>query len=202
MTYITLLRKLWFLGVIAVVALAAYFSGVHTLIGKAAQMAFYYPTCYTAAATSTLSYMTAGLATTTVTCPMGVDGADTAILTIQVNASSSATTFNIYVEESMDGMDWYPVNNNQGASTSVAFNVGTRPYNTFTFASSTIGGVPLTTGLKGASTTFEGYTSVNNRNHYTLEVPVNMRRVRAYAAIPVGSTAGAVWMQVIPKFGI
>lgn len=174
----------------------AYFMGLNTLLAKAAALVFSPADCYTANATTTLAYMTPGTATTTVTCPMGSDGADSASLAIQVNASSTATSFNVYVEESMDGQDWYPI---PSASTTDAFSLQIRPYSTFTFASSTIGG---TTGMNGASTTFQGYTSTNNRNHYLIDVPVRMKRVRAFTTMPIGSTNGAVWMQIIPKTGI
>lgn len=173
----------------------AYLSGVHTLIAGAAMLVFSPTNCYTAAATSTLSYMTPGTATTTVTCPMGNDGASTASLAIQVNASSTSSLFNVYVEESMDGQDWYPIGAPDTASTT-PYNLSLRAYSTFTFASSTIGGTP---SLLGASTTYQGYEAENNRNHYLIDVPVRMKRVRAYTAIPAGSTNGAVWMQIIPK---
>ena len=183
--------------VIVAIATLGYVLGVYSLVARAAISVFYPSSCYTAAATSTLSYMTAGKATTTVTCPMGSDGARTAVLQVQVNASSSAATFNVYAEESMDGMDWYPIVQDQTASTSAPFNAGVRQYSTFTFASSTIGGVDVATGLLGASTTFTGYASVNNRNHYLIDIPVRMKQVRAYIALAAGNAG--VWMQIQPR---
>lgn len=170
------------------------------LLSKAAQMVFK-TDCKTASATSTLNYMTPGTATTTVTCAMGGDGANTAVLAIQVNASSSLTAYNIYAEESMDGQDWYPIAVNQSASTTNPYHLGARAYSSFLFASSTSGGGTLG-NLFGASTTFEGFQAVANRNHYTIDIPVRMQRVRAYAALPIGSANGAIWMQIIPRVEI
>lgn len=175
---------------IAVLAIA-YLAGFHTMIAKAAVLVFSPTNCYTAAATSTLQYMTPGTATTTVSCDMGYDGASAAVLAIQVNASSTAAIFNIYVEESMDGQDWYPVG--QGASTTNPYGLGTRAYSTFSFASSTIGGAVAPANGVGVSGT-------QNRNHYELDVPVRMKRVRAYAGI-TGANAG-MWMQILPKVSL
>lgn len=186
------------LGSIGIVAFlfVAYFMGLNTLLAKASALVFK-TDCYTAAATSTLAYMTPGTATTTVTCPMGSDGADSASLAIQVNASSTASVFNVYVEESMDGQDWYPIGAPDTASTT-PYNLSLRAYSTFTFASSTIGG--SRSALLGASTTYQGYEAEDNRNHYLLDVPVRMKRVRAYTGMTGAS--GAVWMQIIPKISI
>src|SRR3990167_5087095 len=73
---------------------------------KAAVSAFYENSCYTAAATSTQSYMTAGLATTTVTCNFGSEGVRTATVLVVVNSSSTVTQYDFRLEESYDGQDW------------------------------------------------------------------------------------------------
>jgi len=193
-------------GAVASLILAiSYLFGIHSLIAKAASLVFK-TDCVTASATSTLAYMTPGTATTTLTCGMGNDGANTAVLAIQVNASSTNTVYDIFVEESMDGQDWYPIPSFQSASTSKQFSLAVRPFATFGFASSTIGGVK---GLNGASTTAQSFTATNNRNHYELEVPVRMKWVRSYATLETllwdgtaTSTAGAIWMQIIPKISI
>jgi len=171
------------------------------LLAKATMLAFK-TDCKTATATSTLNYMTPGTATTTLTCVLGGDGADSARLLVQVNASSTNTRYNLYVEESTDGLDWYPLPVAEGATTTNPYSLAMRAYATFDFASSTIGG---TAGLFGASTTYEGFTSINNRNHYELAIPVTMQRVRVYATLAstTGSAAtnhnGAIWMQILPR---
>src|SRR3990167_2596795 len=184
-------------GVLVVLLLVlGYSMGLHTMLAQAAGLVFK-TDCVTATATSTLTYMTKGTATTTITCAMGNDGADSAALSVILNASSTVSNLNIYVEESMDGQDWFPILPNQLASTTNPLNLNTRAYSTNTFASSTIGG-----GLGGANSV--GVDGSNNRNHYLIDVPVRMKRVRAYAAIASTSpdlrveNAG-VWMQIIPK---
>ncbi len=148
--------------------------------------------CYSAAATSTLAYMTPGTATTTTGCNLYIDGARTATANIVVNASSSLAVFNVYVEESMDGQDWFPVAPIQVGSTSVAFNAGLRAFTSFTFASSTIG----QTGIGVGSNTL-GVNGTHNRNHYTFDIPVRMKRVRILTTL-TGANAG-VWQQIVPR---
>src|SRR3990167_9502009 len=129
--------------------------------------------CKTAAATSTLGYLTPGTGTSTVTCAIGLDSPRSAVLAIVVNASSTNTQFNGFVEESMDGIDWYPVTVNQSASTTNPYQVATRASFNFQFASTTIGGTAA-----AASDNRLGAAGTNNRNHSSLEVPVRMKRVR------------------------
>lgn len=197
----TLTKYIQYGFVVLVLFASAYFAGVHTLLAKAAGLVFAPANCYTAAATSTLAYMTWGAATTTVSCGMGNDGADTAVLAIIVNATSTNTIYNFNVEESMDGHDWYPIAINQTASTSPVLTLTDRRTASLRFASSTIGGggSPVVSGV--------GVNGTNNRNHYTMDVPVRMKRVRAYASISSAATTtvngnGAIWMQIIPKVGI
>ena len=186
--------------IIGLVAVALFLFG-QPLFAKAGLTTFAAP-CKTATATSSLSYMTAGTATTTLVCGMGSDGADMATLAIQVNASSTDSTFNLFAEESMDGQDYYPIVANEFSTTTYPLNLHLRAYSTFTFASSTIGGAGLGVGLLGASTTYQGFEAENNRNHYELSIPVRMKYVRVYAVMAIGSAPGAIWMQIQPKAGI
>ena len=175
----------------------AFFISTDTRVGNASLSVFAPTDCYTAAATSTLTYMTAGTATSTVTCWTGNDAASEAVLAIVVNASTTSSIFNIFVEESMDNQDWFPISLNQSASTTSQFDLTVRSIARFTFASSTIGAV-----AKGTGSNYLGVTGTNNRNHYTVDIPVRMKWVRAHAGIEVGADNGAVWMKVIPKQGI
>ena len=168
--------------------------GLFTGIARAAIAAFSPSTCYTAAATTTLKYMTPGTATSTVTCELGAEGARTALITVQVNASSTLSVFKTYVEESMDGVDWYPTN---VASTTVyssanSMNFISSPYFSYTFAStSTIGGsAVLLTGVVG----------LQNRGQYSFDVPIRMKFIRAYTGL-TGTNAG-LWLQIVPKVDI
>src|SRR3990167_7607842 len=134
-------------GIVALVLAFTYFSGLYTKLAGAVGIAFDPANCYITSpitgtsATTTLSYMTAGTATTTVTCGMGNDGAKSALLVVEVNASSTATSFNIYPEESMDGVDWFPIAINQNSSSTAPYNLTQRTFYEFIFASSTVGGV-------------------------------------------------------------
>jgi hypothetical protein len=154
--------------------------------------------CYTAAATSSLAYMTPGTGTSTVSCNIGADGARSAVLAIQVNASSTATTFAFAVEESMNNIDWYPLTLNQVASSTSPFSITLRGTATLTFASSTIGQTAL-----DASGNQLGALGTNNRNHYILELPTHMRYVRTIASVSTTTGAaplnGAVWMHILPR---
>lgn len=157
---------------------------------KASLSAFVRQDCYTSSSTSSPAYQTPGTGTSTVTCNLGGDGADKAVVNIVVNASSTASIWNIYVEESMDGQDWFPVSPNQRASTTNPFNLNAAGYASFAFASSTVGG-------SVGGTNSVGVNGTNNRNHYTLEVPVRMKRVRVYSGVTGGN--GSTWMQIVPK---
>lgn len=160
---------------------------------KAAILNFTPTTCYTAAATSSLAYQTPGAATSTLAgCLLGSDGAQSAVLISQVNASSTNSVNNFFVEESMDNIDWYPINLGYLASTTTTFTVNAPGMFSYRYASSTIGGVPNTTGLLGQDGT-------NNRNEFVVDIPVRMRYVRAYAACATGGTNCAVWMKIIPR---
>ena len=107
----------------------------------------------------------------------------------------------------MDGQDYYPVGQNQISSTTNPFTLNTRAFASFKFASSTIGGTVLASGLNslGASTTALGFNQTHNRNHYSWDIPVRMRYVRAFATIGtsttqvIGTGNGAVWMQIVPR---
>ena len=207
----TLNRKM-FSSVLAVLLIGAgflfYSMGIHAKIAKATSLIFAPSNCYTASATSSPVYMTPGTATTTLECSMGYDGRREAVLAIQINASSTATRFDILIEESMDGQDWYPISMNQTASTTNPFSLTTRGTMTAKFASSTIGGNAL-----GVSTNRLGVSGTDNRNHYSATIPVRMRQVRSvvtlapYDAFPSQSTTSpsqnaAVWQQIIPKVEI
>ena len=173
------------LGLIVITALLIV--GYSTNVVKAAISAFSPSNCYTAAATTSPAYMSGGVATSTVTCNMSPNGALTAVIAIEVNASSTSSIFNTYVEESMDGLDWFPT---RVASSTRLVSTDANTYYSYTFASST---------LKGVVTPVLGVAGLNNRNHYSFDVPVRMKYVRAYTVIPIGSNPGAVWMQIIPR---
>ena len=177
----------------AVIAIILFLSYLVTPKLRAAVSNFTPTTCYTAAATSTLKYMTPGTATTTVQCAYGADGAKNAVLAIEVNASSTSSVFTVGAEQSMDGVDWYPLPVSQMASTTNPFTLTSRQTAQFAFASSTVGG-------EAVSSAGIGVNGTQNRNHYTFTVPTQMRLVRAFISVQ-GTNAG-VWMQIYPRENI
>ena len=168
------------------------------------------------AATTTLTWLTATTNATTTTSVYDTyqrNGSnqtnsgntlatDSAILKIQVNASSTATKFTIaleYADGTESGTDcstlpascaWYADNFSQATSSSPVINI--TPSNTYvwTFASSTIGGVSNVTGLAG-------YNGTNNRDQKIINAPTPLRYVRAN--IIVSGANGGVWTSFIPK---
>jgi len=162
----------------------------------------------TATATTTLTYMTPGTATSTtlVYDSYEIDGKnqtnqyntwvpDKAHLLLQVNASSTASVFRVDLEYSNgtncqttpSACDWY--GDGMFATTTNPVSLNAKEYLQWTFASSTIGGVPTSTGLTGASVT-------NNRDNRIIEIPVPLRFVRA--VISVTGANGAVYAEIQP----
>lgn len=181
---------------IALVAFAIF--AFNTPYVKAAISNFTPTTCYSASATSSPTYMTPGVATSTTGtggCFLGLEGARTASLVIQYNASSSATSkFNTIVEESMDGKDWYAVALDQIATTSVTVSPSTKGLFEYTFASSTAGAA-----ASGSAGNHLGVNGTNNRNQLVIDVPTRMKYLRAFTSLQTGGTNGAAWMQIIPR---
>ncbi len=188
---------------IALFVLLGYGMGLQTkLVGAFDAVGTYFgrPDCYTAAATSTLAYMTPGTATTTVTCVMGQSGGSSAILNVIVNATSTNTLYRFVVEESMDGDDWFTIATTTPNSSWISD--GYDSVFTYIFASSTVYGA---TANAGAS--LLGVDGTNNRNHFSIDIPVRMKQVRVRVNLPinavgVGATTtyrGALWMQIVPK---
>src|SRR3990167_5151546 len=91
-------------GIIALLFLA-YTSGLYTQVARAAVAYFNPSTCYTGSATTSVAYMTPGTATSTVTCVLGEEGARSAVIAVQVTASSTNTQYRFGAEESMNGID-------------------------------------------------------------------------------------------------
>ncbi len=158
---------------------------------------FFVPVSSTAIATSTLSYMTAGTATTTLVydsyCGIGLTSlpctsvaqprvGEGAVLLLQFTSSSSAASLNVNFEYSQDAVDWYPAVN-VVASTSAITNLNI--------------GHSLT--IDAASTTIAGVVQANNRTHRAVDVLTPVRFVRAVLTLPVGSTNGAVWASFVPR---
>lgn len=142
------------------------------------------PTKETAAATTTLVYMSPGLATTTLSYD-SLSGDSVKINTLNVafqyTASNTAPTLNVRFEDSQNGVDWYPRSTIVGSATT---SLMTAPYNNMSFVLST------TTDIGGSGT--------NGRIHESFTVNAPMRWVRAIFSVPQGTTNGGLWAQFIP----
>lgn len=150
----------------------------------------------TAAATTTLKYMTPGTATTTTPVydayAQTTNGgfttkADYAALLLQFTASSTNSTLNAAVEYSQDGIDWYRnflIDPNQIGTTTVNATFALlNPFSfSWKFASSTT--------IKGV-----GYTNAD-QSTAALLIPTPLRYTRVVFA-ETGAN-GAVWASLIP----
>ena len=143
-------------------------------------------TC-TPTATTTLSYLSAGMGTTTYTYDTFAPGCtdpystDKLSFLIQATGSSTATTYNVTFEYSQDGVDWYSDGQSgfQSASTTGQTTVSSDNLVSFAYASSTTDGLRSLTDNK------------------IINVLSPTREVRAVVTLPVGSTNGAVWGEFV-----
>lgn len=178
--------------------------GIFTLTVKANPL-FFPPTVQSASATTTLTYMTAGTATTTLVFDTynASSGVFTPTLSdallIQFTGSSTGSLLKINLEYSHGyngvecvsnptGCDWYedPAPSGSGyATTTKPFDLGQVNQFSLAYASST----PTLGGI--------GATSINPAKRI-LSVKSPTRYVRAIFTLPVGSTNGAIWAQFVP----
>lgn len=154
------------------------------------------PKAASATATSTLSYITAGIATSTTVYdsyeqagtnqPNGGNTTlpDEVTVALQGVASSSVTTVSAACEYSQDSIDWYQ---NEFYATSTNTNIAV-PYNfSFLYASSTsqVGGAAV--------------SATYNKFQKAFVCPVLMRYVRAVVSV-AGANAGiGVYTAILPK---
>lgn len=146
--------------------------------------------CYgesTSAATSSPNYMTPGTATTTLTtstrCASRDVPLDSLVATLQLIASSSTSRINGGIEQSMDGIEWYPASTNLQATTSPSYTLDSAGLFSLGFASSTPGGAIV--------------PSYNNRITRLIDMPTNMPYARIWLANSIGAGRVAVWAQFI-----
>lgn len=179
------------LALVGIAALSVFFSFRPDVL-RAAISVFSPATCYTASATSTLSFMTFGTGTTTVSCNMGSEGAKQAAIAFQLTASSTGTNLRFTVDESMDGQDWYPVQSlgQELATTSANYALAPKAYWEIQYSSTT----PVGVNQFASQATSSGVFSV----------PVRMKYIRAnaYLASTSGHLTnknGAVWFQILPR---
>lgn len=180
----------WEIG--AVLALAIAISTIFLIpLAPAHANPFRFPaSAATSAATTSPVYMTPGTATTTVTYDSYANGGgsqatDKATLLMQMTASSTSTTYNVALEYSQDGIDWYSDSQLTGtlATTTQVFQTNT----------------PISYSIKYASTTPDGGIVLANSNtaYRALTIPTPTRFVRVFSSLAVGGTNGATWLQII-----
>lgn len=132
-------------------------------------------------ATTTLTYLTAATAaTTTNTFNTQGDGganADTAAFTICGNASTTATAFNVTFEYSYDSVTWFQNEWSPLATTTAAASFAMPQSMTWLFASTSVGGLPV--------------SALNNHACKIASVATPIQYVRA--VISVTGANGAVW---------
>jgi hypothetical protein len=141
------------------------------------------------AATSSLSYMTPGTGTTTVTClvqPTSSVGASEAYIAINRTASSTASDIKIDTEYSMDGNNWYSNNTSDLGTTTPQMALAPTQSFIMRFASSTLPGggqVPVP----------------NNRDARIFKIATPTKYVRVVISVPIGSANSGVYASIITK---
>lgn len=151
--------------------------------------------------TTTTSYMTAGLATTTLTCdsysvtcvttgaiarPLGYNRA---ILLLQMVASTTGTTLRINTEYSQDGIDWYQ----DGGAAVENFATTTKPFDVSQVAQYNLNFASSTAGLGAVPNV------VNSTTTRAIILKTPTRFIRAIFTVPIGSGAVGVWAQMTPS---
>lgn len=177
--------------VISIIIIAAVFvlGGYASINVVKANPTFAPVTVQTATATSTITYMSPGVATTTLTLDTYSSGnprlAYNATLLIQFVGTSTASILNTNIQYSQDGIDWYQ----DGGSLTNNFATTTKPFdigqvNTFNYTFSS------TSPSLGAA--------ISATSTRAVRVNTPTRYVRALFTMPIGSANGAIWAQFVP----
>jgi len=146
------------------------------------------PAASVSSATTSPTFMTAGLATTTTDAfDSFASGAnaypDRAALITQFTASSTSSVLGIRLEYSQDGIDWYSDSFTDLATTTGGIAIGQNNSFSWTFASSSQGAGPILAN--------------NNRALKVIFVTVPTRFIRAVYTLT--GTNAAVWGSIIPQ---
>lgn len=147
-------------------------------------------------ASTSVTYMTPGLATTTYYMDTENNSVDSAIFDAQQTGSSTASVSTIAFEYAMPAAgfdcdttptacDWYP---DAIMWPSYATTTGQQNINT-----------PNSVSLKFASTTQGGIVGNSVRTNRAIYVPTPTRYVRAVVTIPPGGTNSAFWGEFVAK---
>ena len=139
------------------------------------------------AASTTLTFMTPGTATTTHTYENcgGTTSARSAILFFQYTASTTDPLLNLRIEHSQDNIDWYPASvalEEFATSTSLTGDSATFDFTTL-----------------ATSTNNNGGTGTDARLHRSLEIETPTQFTRVIFSLPIGTSNGAIWSQFVSK---
>lgn len=143
--------------------------------------------CASAAATTTVTFLTTGAATTTLTCNLQSDGGpmvDSAVLQVLQNGSTTAAQLQGYMEYSSDNVNWYGDKLFTTATTSAVLSLNTT--NSFTM---------LSLGNNN-----QGSTGISSSTLRMLTVPTPVQYVRVVVSLFPGTTIlSSVWLQLVAK---
>lgn len=195
------------IGVLLAVALIAILTGSFGVFVKANPSLFFRNntvTCGGKTASTTVNYLTPGTGTTTYTVDMGCggnQGADGAVLALQLMGSTSpfanlnyaTTTYNVAIEYSQDGIDWYKDSTDAGIISTTTVSVDASQTNIHVI---NLGATQMDATILGG--TVLATTSPTTR---IFIVPTPTRYARAVIWLPqkTFSTNGSVWGEFIAK---
>lgn len=163
-----------------------------------ANPSFFYRSISASVATTTVTYMTPGTATSTEILDTGAGAAgsvDSGVLAVQFTGSSTLSYLNVAFEYTQggNGLDCYNAPNScdwygsslyaQSTSTATGQAVAAQNFN-LQFASSSVQGA---------------VGGITGRNLRLIEVKTPTRYVRAVFTLPPGSLNGALWKEFITK---
>ena len=142
-------------------------------------------------ATTTVSYLTAGTGTSTVSatnCSDGSTAIDSALLTWQATSSSTPPSLTARVEVSRDGIDWYP---SPATTTPMLSLINEQKWATLASSTDMAG-----TGGENASTTIPAF-GTRYHGSMTVSTPEPFVRVKLY--VPVGAPAIGLSAELMVK---
>lgn len=176
-----------------VIILAAVIVIKPNLKTEATQSLFYsLPNWKTAQASTTLNFMTPGVATTTLTVNSDAAGPgvslDSLALLVQVTATTTASpTFNIQIWDSHDGIDYYARSGVLTSNASTTVLTGTYGDYRINISTSTINNNLSASGV------------ATRINQDIINIPVAARYTKFVVTIPAGGGNIGLWAQVIGK---
>ncbi len=190
-------------GLVVVAGLVAFTLVFKPDLAKGSVTVFTPQNCYTAAATGTPVVVGVGSATTTLACDLGYEGAQEATLEIIYAASSSAAILVTQIEyadvtpgvncaTNQNGCTWYANNQDVFAAGAIAIATPSNSF-TWTFASSTIGGVtPLS-----SPPCFAGQLNRGDCSNKIVSINAPTQYVRAVFSATVAPAA--IRAKIVPR---